>query len=253
MHYQQMIWELFEQVLRGWDASGDTDITFKSAVSEELAQLDNGTHIGSWGQIQEWKLDIDKKNDTHRHLSNLYGWYPGFSISRDWNNKTIASAVETTLYSRGTGVEDSNTGWGKMWRSACWALLGNVDEAYAELSLAIQDNFVGNGLDMYSGNPPFQIDANFGILGAVLSMLIRDLDRTSTDSSPQDVLLGPAIPAAWEGGSANGVRLRGGGMVDFNWDESGTVVCCKAHLEERARDAPRLAFSAKGGNPISCT
>lgn len=249
-HYQQLIWETFDHVLRGWEASGDTDTSFKNEVSTKLSKLDAGIHIGSWGQIQEWKQDLDTKNDTHRHLSNLYGWYPGYSISTHYENETIAKAVETTLYSRGTGVEDSNTGWGKVWRSACWALLNNTDEAYSELTLVVQSNFAGNGFDMYDGNPPFQIDANFGTLGAVMSMLVRDLDRTSTATGTQDILLGPAIPSAWGGGSVEGIRLRGGGSVDFKWDNNGKVVSCKADLGDRS--GPDVAFFVKGGSSISC-
>ncbi|GLB08979.1 hypothetical protein AtubIFM57258_004888 [Aspergillus tubingensis] len=256
-HYQQLIWEVFDHVLQGWTASGDDDTSFKNAITSKFSALDPGIHIGSWGQIQEWKLDIDVKNDTHRHLSNLYGWYPGYIISSvHGSNKTITDAVETTLYSRGTGVEDSNTGWAKVWRSACWALLNVTDEAYSELSLAIQDNFAENGFDMYSGSPPFQIDANFGLVGAMVQMLIRDLDRSNADAragKTQAVLLGPAIPAAWGGGSVDGLRLRGGGVVSFSWDDSGVVDSCKTDLSARGSDASRVEFYVAGGKAIDCS
>jgi alpha-L-fucosidase 2 len=136
-----------------------------------------------------------------------------------------------------------------MWRSACWALLNETDKAYSELTLAIQNNFAGNGFDMYSGNPPFQIDANFGIGGAVLAMLVRDLD-TAVDKGVQAVLLGPAIPAAWGGGSVQGLRLRGGGMVDFEWDEDGVVRSCRARLS--GRRGRKVEFFVKGGASIRC-
>lgn len=253
MHYQQLIRELFEHILRGWESSGDTDMAFRSQVQDKLAKLDDGVHVGSWGQLQEWKLDIDVQNDTHRHLSHLVGWYPGFSVSGIYGfNKTVTDAVTTTLYSRGTGVEDQNTGWGKVWRSACWARLNNTDEAYYEVKLAIQNNFAGNGLDLYNGGVPFQIDANFGLPAAMLAMLIRDLDRASDDMRPQAVLLGPAIPASWGGGSVSGMRLRGGGTVDFTWDSTGTVTSCRVDKTGRGRNAPALTFFVKGGRAISC-
>lgn len=210
-------------------------------------------HVGSWGQIQEWKLDWDTQNDTHRHLSELYGWYPGYALSSvHRHNRTVTKAVETTLYSRGSGIQDQNTGWGKIWRSACWALLNNTEEAYAMLTMAVQNNFVENGFDMYSGSPPFQIDANYGIVGAVMSMLVRDLDRASTDSRVQEVVLGPAISAAWGGGNVKGLRLRGGGTVQFQWDKKGVVTLCRAKLSSRAKGAPKLAFSVRGEKTIAC-
>lgn len=247
-----MIWEVFDHILKGWDFSGDTDTSFKNEVSTKLSKLDTGIHIGSWGQIQEWKIDQDEKNNTHRHLSNLNGWYPGYSISAQYTNSSITKAVETTLYSRGMGIEDQNTGWGKMWRSACWELLNNTEQAYSELTLGIQNNFADNGFDMYTGNPPLQIDANFGMLGAVMSMLVRDLDRPREMTGKQEVLLGPAVPRAWGKGSVEGLRLRGGGVVDFKWDGDGKVISCHADLEGRSSDVPEVVFFVKGGEGIEC-
>jgi alpha-L-fucosidase 2 len=247
-----MIWEVFTHVIRGWEASGDTDTSFKAAVSDMLSKIDPGLHLGSWGQIQEWKIDMDVKNDTHRHLSNLYGFYPGFYISSVHGfNETVTNAVATTLYSRGDGTVDQDTGWGKMWRGACWALLNNTDEAYNELTLMIHNNIAPNGFDMYD-NSFLQIDANFGVTGNVMSMLIRDLDRASTDTRPQAVLLGPAIPTAWGGGSVKNVRLRGGGSVSFGWDSQGTVTSCTLDKTGRAKDAPIQKFFVRNGSSIKC-
>ncbi|KAH8426857.1 glycoside hydrolase family 95 protein [Aspergillus melleus] len=253
-HYQQLIWEVFDHILQGWSASDDTNGTFKAAISAAHTKLDPGIHIGSWGQIQEWKLDIDTPNDTHRHLSELYGWYPGYLLSSvHGSNRTISSAVAKTLTSRGDGTHDQNTGWGKVWRSACWAVLRDAEKAYELLTLAVRDNIAPNGLSMYGGSPPFQIDANYGILGAVVAMLIRDLDgRRAGAARVQEVVLGPAIPAAWGGGSVKGLRLRGGGRVGFSWDEKGVVTSCRADLKGSGKGVPELVFSVRGGKSIAC-
>lgn len=108
-------------------------------------------------------------------------------------------------------------GWEKVWRSACWARLNHTDMAYLELKYAINTNFANNGLSMYTAlNPPFQTDANFGLVGAVLSMLVVDLPMLSSDTRVHTLILGPAIPATWAGGKVHGLRLRGGGYVDFS-------------------------------------
>lgn len=97
-------------------------------------------------------------------------------------------------------------------------MLNDTSQAYYELRFAIEQNFAGNGLSMYSGKEkPFQIDANFGIVGAVVAMLVVDLP------GGEDVVLGPAIPGSWGNGSVRGLRLRGGGVVDFGWDGDGVV------------------------------
>ena len=231
-HWQQLIFQVFETTLASAAMVGESDQSFLKDVHIQLAQLDKGLHIGRWGQIQEWKLDIDVKNDTHRHLSNLIGWYPGWALSSylgGYTNSTIQNAVATTLWSRGVGIgPDANAGWEKVWRSACWARLNETERAYFELRLTIYENWAPNGLSMYSGKMlPFQIDANFGFPGAVLSMLVVDLPVLKGDSSTATVVLGPAITAAWGGGSVTGLRLRGGGSVDFSWDMDGLVTDAK--------------------------
>ena len=129
-------------------------------------------------------------------------------------------------------ADDANAGWGKVWRSACWARLNNTERAHFELRYAIDENFVSNGFSMYTGtSTPFQIDANYGLGGAILSMLVVDLPAAVGDTGVKTVVLGPAIPEAWGEGNVQGLRLRGGGVVDFEWDAKGLVT--KAQVSER--------------------
>lgn len=230
--FQQVIWELFDHIIRDWDASGDTDQDFLDNLKEHFKHLDKGVQIGRWGQIQEWKLDLDVQNNTHRHLSHLTGVYPGYLISGVMaNDSDVQGAVITSLYSRGNGTEDSNTGWEKSWRAACWARMRVVDEAYKIFKYAIDTNFGPNALSMYTASTtppftqslPFQIDANFGQAAAALAMLITDLPQAWGDGGVHTVLAGPAIPKEWAGGSVKGLRLRGGGQVDFSWTDEGVV------------------------------
>ncbi|PQE31682.1 glycoside hydrolase family 95 protein [Rutstroemia sp. NJR-2017a WRK4] len=249
-HYQQLIYQVFESVLAVADVVKETDTAFINQITSQLKSLDKGLHIGTWGEIKEWKIPdsfgYDFPNDTHRHLSHLIGWYPGHSISSfqsGYTNSTIQSAISTSLLSRGPGAgPDANAGWEKVWRSACWARLNDTAHAYSELRYAIQTNFAGNGLSMYSGlNEPFQIDANFGLVGAVLSMLVVDLPEMGK-TGVHTVVLGPAIPGSWGGGSVEGLRIRGGGVVDFGWDGNGIVG--KAKIKGRSK--PVVLVNKKG-------
>ncbi|KAI9689353.1 MAG: hypothetical protein M1822_010004 [Bathelium mastoideum] len=241
-HYQQLLSQLFTSILStssiipNANVAGSDDAAFFANVSGALAHLDTGIHIGSWGELKEWKLPdslgYDVENDTHRHLSQLVGWFPGYSVSgiaAGYTNATIQHAVATSLWSRGPGIADANAGWEKVWRAACWARLNETDEADYELRLAVGSNFAPNGFSMYSGHDtPFQIDANFGLAAAMLSMLVVDLPDFSNaaggnSTQGRTVVLGPAIPARWGGGSVEGLRVRGGGIIDFGWDDTGLV------------------------------
>jgi alpha-L-fucosidase 2 len=239
-HYQQLVHQVFEAVLSTTTIVGESDTAFIGNVTDSLQRLDKGFHVGSWGQIKEWKLPeepygLEFINDTHRHLSELVGWYPGYSLSSfldGYTNSTVQDAIRQKLYSRGNGNgQDANAGWAKVWRSACWARLNDTDQAYYELRYAIEQNFAGNGFSMYSGiETPFQIDANFGFGGAVLSMLVTDMPTAAGgEEDGKTVVLGPAIPTSWSGGNVKGLRLRGGGIVDFGWDVSGVVKDVKTY------------------------
>ncbi|RYN44189.1 Alpha-fucosidase A [Alternaria arborescens] len=239
-HYQQLVHQVFEAVLSTMTIAGESDTAFIGNVTDSLQRLDKGFHVGSWGQIKEWKLPeepygLEFINDTHRHLSELVGWYPGYSLSSfldGYTNSTVQDAIRQKLYSRGNGNgQDANAGWAKVWRSACWARLNDTDQAYYELRYAIEQNFAGNGFSMYSGiETPFQIDANFGFGGAVLSMLVTDMPTAAGgEEDRKTVVLGPAIPTSWSGGNVKGLRLRGGGIVDFGWDVNGVVKDVKTY------------------------
>ncbi|KAI0055966.1 hypothetical protein BV25DRAFT_1921377 [Artomyces pyxidatus] len=253
VHAQQLIWQLFNAVEKGYAEAGDTDEAFlagilfialrmldhepirSSEVRSKRAQMDKGIHIGSWGQLQEWKYDMDQPNDTHRHLSHLVGLYPGYAIASfdpsiqapifragvlvNYTYADVLGAATTSLVHRGNGTgADADAGWEKLWRAATWAQLANATEFYHELSYAIQRNFGPNLFSRYSpdSSAPFQIDANLGYPAALLNALVQAPDVASYDA-PLTVTLLPALPDKWPAGEIKGVRLRGGMALDIQW------------------------------------
>ena len=95
---------------------------------------------------------------------------------------------------------------------------------------------------MHSGkNPPFQSDANFRLGAAVLAMLVVDIEEAGAGT--RTVVLGPAIPASWGGGRVSGLRVRGGGKVDFRWDQMGVVTWARA-------EGKRVKFVNKEGKVV---
>ena len=55
--------------------------------------------IGRHGQLQEWSKDFEEKEPGHRHMSHMYGLYPGAEITRD-KTPEIAKAARTSLERR---------------------------------------------------------------------------------------------------------------------------------------------------------
>jgi len=225
-HAQQLIWQLFNAVEKGFDAAGDGDVAFLKEVQAKRAKMDMGLHIGSWGQLQEWKFDMDSQTDTHRHLSHLIGLYPGYAVSSYAGQTThskqdIINAATTSLIHRGNGTgPDADAGWEKVWRAAAWAQLGNASEFYHELTYALQRDFGSNLFSLYDPGDPdpiFQIDANLGYPGAVLNALLQAPDVPSF-TTPLTVTLLPALPSAWGTGSFQGFRTRWGLSVNLSWE-----------------------------------
>ncbi|CCM03449.1 uncharacterized protein FIBRA_05582 [Fibroporia radiculosa] len=232
-HAQQLIWQLFNSIEKGYALSGDTDTAFLEEVKERREQMDKGIHIGWWGQLQEWKVDMDSPTDTHRHLSHLIGLYPGYAITSynpsiqngslyGYNKSDVLAAAEISLFHRGNGTgPDADSGWEKVWRAACWAQLTNASEFYFELSYAVERNFAGNLLDQYTPNTGpdgvFQIDANFGYPAALLNGLLQAPDVASY-STPLVITILPALPDVWPSGYIKGARTRGGMTLDLAWE-----------------------------------
>ncbi|QRV78536.1 glycoside hydrolase family 95 protein [Ceratobasidium sp. AG-Ba] len=229
---QQLVWQLFEAVEKGFDASGDTNKTFLAEVQNKKNRLDKGVKVGSWGQLQEWKVEFDNPKDTHRHLSHLVGLFPGYVLSNfksstaNLTREQVIKAVEVTLASRGNGTgTDGDAGWEKIWRAACWAQLRNPAKFYHQLTYAIERNFAGNLWSLYDStvaNPILQIDANLGYPAAVLNAIIQAPDTSSLSDVLRITIL-PALPAAWSTGSISGAKIRGGISLDLKWANSKPV------------------------------
>jgi alpha-L-fucosidase 2 len=202
----QIVRSLFRATIEAGERL-DVDPAFITELRGKLAKL-APNQVGQHGQLQEWLRDWDTPNNAHRHMSPLWGMYPGDDITPA--DEKVWNAAKLLLKWRG----DGSTGWSYAWRIPLWARAGDGEFALRQLRLQLARRTFPNLFDKCG---PFQVDGNFGATAGIAEMLLQSHQRVDRDTHIIDLL--PALPASWPNGSVTGLRARGGLDVSMTWKD----------------------------------
>ena len=194
-----------------WPAPADAALTGEaSSALRGLREVGTGAD----GALLEWYDDRPPREPGHRHLSHLYGLYPGTRItetSAPHDFEAARRALRTRL-AFGSG----HTGWSRAWILCLAARLRDAELAASTITAVLDELCSASLLTLHPdlGRPSgriFQIDGNLGAVAGVTELLIQ--------SHAGAVSFLPALPPSWPSGSVRGIRCRGGHTAAVTWSD----------------------------------
>ncbi|MDL5204098.1 glycoside hydrolase N-terminal domain-containing protein [Streptomyces sp. ALI-76-A] len=163
--------------------------------------------INADGALAEWaRPGLDDTYD-HRHLSHLYGVWPLDEIT-PYDTPDLATAAHRALELRGA---ENDSAHGHLHHALVAARLRDAERVAHALGQVLKGDFFHASLMSahYPDRNVYNADAAHALPAVLIEMLVQ--------STPDRLVLLPALPTACPSGRLLGVRTRFGAELDLTW------------------------------------
>ncbi|WP_030231426.1 glycosyl hydrolase family 95 catalytic domain-containing protein [Streptomyces sp. NRRL S-455] len=175
------------------------------------------------GALAEWAWPGLEDSYDHRHLSHLYGVWPLDEIT-PYDTPGLAAAAHRALELRGA---ENDSAHGHLHHALVAARLRDADRVAHTLGQVLDGDFFHASLMSahYPKRDVYNADAAHTLPAVLIETLVQ--------STPDRLVLLPALPAAYPSGALRGVRTRFGAGIDLTWSPEGATAVIRPDRTHR--------------------